>query len=198
MLTAHVLVLNRSYLPVHITTVRRAFCLLYQGLARAVDEQYRTFDFHSWAELSANAHDETVGIIDRMILIPRVILLSYYDRIPRKEVRFSRINILIRDAYTCQHCGRRLKRNQLNLDHVIPRALGGKTTWENVVASCHDCNRRKGGRTLEQAHLKLIRTPFRPHAFPFGLLVSRANLHRTWRPFLNMVDFSYWNVELEP
>ncbi|MDO8528132.1 MAG: HNH endonuclease [Deltaproteobacteria bacterium] len=198
MMHSAVLVLNRSYFPVHVTSVKRAFCLLYRGLAKAVDEQYQTFDFQSWSELSAAVHDDTIGLVGRAIVIPRVILLTAYDRLPKRDVRFSRLNILIRDNYTCQYCGQRLKKSQLNLDHVLPRSKGGRTTWENVVASCHDCNCRKGGRSPHEAGFKLLRPPYRPNAFPFSLLLTRPNLHRAWKPYLNIVDFSYWNAELEP
>ena len=145
-LQTKVLVLNRAYFPVHITSVRRAFILLYQGIARAVDEQYRTFDFDSWSELSASLHDDTVGLVNRVIRVPRVILLVAYDRAPKRHVRFSRFNVFARDKNTCQYCGRRFPRNELNLDHVIPRSRGGTSMWENVVCSCHACNRKKGGR----------------------------------------------------
>lgn len=199
MLHANVLVLNRAFFPIHITNVKRAFCLLYRGVAKAVDEQYQTFDFHSWYELSqAVQSGEVIGLVNKIILIPRVILLTGYDRFPKREVRFSRLNILIRDNYTCQYCGEQLKKNQLNLDHVVPRSRGGRTAWENVVTSCHDCNCRKGGRLPPEAGLTLVRKPYRPKAFPFSLLLSKPNIHRAWRPFLNVVDFSYWNVELEP
>lgn len=199
MLGSSVLVLNRSFFPVHVTSLKRAFCLMYRGIAKAVDEHYQTFDFHSWSELSYAVHqDETVGLVNKLIRVPRVILLTGYDRLPKREIRFSRLNILIRDNYTCQYCGMRLKRNQLNLDHVIPRSRGGKTTWENVVASCHDCNCRKGGRLPAEIGIRLIRKPYRPNIFPFSLLLSRPNIHRAWKPYLNIVDFSYWNVELEP
>ncbi|MBI5300215.1 MAG: HNH endonuclease [Deltaproteobacteria bacterium] len=199
MLNTAVLVLNRSFLPVHITSVKRAFCLLYRGVAKAVDEQYQTFDFRSWAELSEAVHqDEMMGLVGRTIRIPRVILLTAFDRLPKREVRFSRLNIMIRDNYTCQYCARRLKRSRLNLDHVVPRSRGGKTTWDNVVTSCHECNFKKGGMLPKEAGLRLARSPYRPNTFPFSLLLTKPNLHHAWRPFLNIVDFSYWNVELEP
>ncbi len=75
MLNSKVLVLNQSYFPVHVTSVRRAFSLLYQGIAKVVDQQYRTFDYESWSALSGSLHDETVGLVDRAIRVPRVILL---------------------------------------------------------------------------------------------------------------------------
>ena len=90
MLSTSVLVLNRLYQPVHVTSVRRALILLYRGAAKAVDEQYQTFDFESWAELAAVVEDESIGTTRKRIRVPRVILLQAYDHLPRAKVRFSR------------------------------------------------------------------------------------------------------------
>jgi 5-methylcytosine-specific restriction endonuclease McrA len=195
-LNAAVLVLNRSYLPVHITTVRRAFCLLYRGLARAVNERYETFDFDSWRELGVRVEDDAIFSISGAIRVPRVILLQAFDRVPRRQVRFNRINVYARDRNTCQYCGRRFARADLNLDHVIPRSQGGCSTWENVVCSCLDCNRKKGGRTPAQARMRLIRQPVRPRWTPVLGVVGGRQGHPEWRPFLSIVDASYWNAEL--
>ncbi len=195
-LNTKVLILNRSYLPIHVTSVRRAFVLLYQGIARAVNEQYQTFDFDTWSELSISAHDETIGLVNRVIRIPRVILLVTYDRVPKRQVRFSRYNIYARDKCTCQYCGRRLPRHELNLDHVIPRSQGGTSIWENVVCSCHECNRRKGGRTPQQAAMPLVRRPMKPQWTPFMQETFSMSRYKEWMPFLNTVDVSYWNTEL--
>ncbi|HEX2483675.1 MAG TPA: HNH endonuclease [Myxococcota bacterium] len=196
MLNSAVLVLNRSYLPVHVTSARRAFALLYQGIARAVNEEYRTFDFEEWSQLAVARDDESVGTPTGRIRIPRVIVLLAFDRLPRRHVRFSRINIMTRDRFMCQYCGSRPVRAELNLDHVVPRALGGRTTWENVVTSCVDCNRTKGGRTPVQAGMDLIRKPGRPRWTPLAHLMLTGARYEEWRPFLNVVDASYWNVEL--
>ena len=99
-LNSKVLVLNRSYLPVHITSVRRALSLLYQDVAHAVDTEYRTFDFAGWAALSPL--DEVIGLVNAAIRVPRVILLKSYDRMPRRHVRFSRHNVFLRDQNRCQ------------------------------------------------------------------------------------------------
>lgn len=195
-LNTKVLVLNRSFLPVHITSVKRAFSLLYQGLAQAVDAQYRTFDFDSWADLSVSVHDESVGTVGRAIRVPRVILLIAYDRVPKRQVRFSRFNIYSRDNNTCQYCGRHFTRAELNLDHVVPRSQGGLSRWDNVVCSCHACNRRKGGRTPEQAGMHLLRPPRRPEWTPFMLETFSLRRYKEWIPFLSTVDVSYWNTEL--
>ncbi len=197
MLSSHVLVLNRSYIPINITTVRRAFVLLYQGFAKAVDRQFETFDFDSWSELSVATHDETIGLIGRMVRIPRVILLTGYDRVPKRHVRFSRHNIYVRDGNVCQFCGHRYQRSDLNLDHVIPRAQGGKTVWENVVTSCIPCNRRKGGLSPAEVGMKLLKVPARPRWTPFMDFSTRDINYREWKPYFNIVDFSYWNLELK-
>jgi 5-methylcytosine-specific restriction endonuclease McrA len=193
-LNTKVLVLNRSYLPVHITVVRRALSLLYQGIARAVDEQYRTFDFASWADLAAD--DDSIGLVNRAIRVPRVILLQGYDRIPRRYVRFSRFNIYSRDQNRCQYCGRQFPRAELNLDHVVPRSKGGTSIWENVVCSCHRCNRLKGGRTPAEAGMRLIRQPRRPQWTPFMTETYSLRRYKEWMPFLSAVDAAYWNTEL--
>jgi 5-methylcytosine-specific restriction endonuclease McrA len=127
-----------------------------------------------------------------------VILLQAYDHLPRARVRFSRLNIYARDRNTCQYCSRRPQRAELNLDHVIPRSRGGMTSWENVVCSCVPCNLRKGGRTPEEAHMKLHRLPARPRWTPFFRGPPKAGaFYSQWLPFLNTADMAYWNVELD-
>lgn len=196
MLSSSVLVLNRSYLPVHVTSAKRAFSLLYQGIARAIDEEFQTFDFDEWSQLPAQSGDDSIGTFRGRILVPRVIVLVAFDRLPKRHVRFSRINIMTRDDFRCQYCGDHPARVELNLDHVVPRAQGGKSTWENVVTSCVDCNRRKGGRTPSQARMKLRTRPVRPRWTPLSHLLVSGKRFEQWRPFLNVVDASYWNAEL--
>lgn len=196
MLNSSVLVLNRSYLPIHVTSVRRAFSLLYQGIARVVDEQYQTFDFEGWRQLAVARDADAIGTSSGRIRVPRVIVLVAFDRLPRRHVRFSRINLMARDNFQCQYCGVKPSRAELNLDHVVPRALGGRSTWQNVVTSCVECNRRKGGRTPRQARMKLRGRPARPRWTPLMNLMLSSVRYKEWRPFLNVVDASYWNVEL--
>ncbi|MCP3144439.1 HNH endonuclease [Pyxidicoccus xibeiensis] len=194
MIDSAVLVLNRYYQPVHVTSVKRAFSLLYQGVAKAIDAQYRLYEFDDWAALSAT--QDCITTINRTIRVPRVLVLSAYDHLPRGRVRFSRLNIYARDNDTCQYCGKNLARSDLNLDHVMPRSQGGKTTWENVVCSCVPCNLKKGGRTPEQADMKLLKKPVRPRWTPLFRGATRKVTYREWLPFLHLADASYWNVEL--
>jgi len=197
MVHAGVLVLNKSFLPVQITTVRRAFCLLYAGIAKAVNSQYETFDFESWRQIRVEVNDDAIGLVDRMIKVPRVILLIAYDRVPKRRVRFSRHNIFARDKNTCQYCGKKFPTSELNLDHVVPRSRGGITSWGNVVCSCHRCNRLKGGLTPVQAGMRLISPPRKPSWTPPLNVSLRDVMRKEWVPFLDfLVDVSYWNTEL--
>lgn len=195
MLDGNVLVLNRVYQPIHVTSVRRALTLLYAGAAKAIDDQFQLFDFESWSALSAATHD-AVGTVGRSIRVPRVVVLLVYDRLPRSRIRFSRFNIYARDGDTCQYCGHHRPRADLNLDHVVPRSRGGTTTWDNVVCSCVRCNLRKGGRTPEEAGMRLLKAPARPRWMPLFRSAARSALHREWRPFLSLADAAYWNTEL--
>jgi len=196
MINTSVLVLNRNFQPIHVTTVKRAFSLLYMGIARAMDRQLSTFDFESWSALAAEVDDDVIHTATRAIRVPRVIVLQFYERIPRTKVRFSRLNIYARDNNTCQYCGRHLPRAQLNLDHVVPRSQGGRTTWENVVCCCLHCNLRKGAFTPDQAGMHLLRHPARPRWTPVFRTPEGRVAYREWLPFLGLADAAYWNVEL--
>jgi 5-methylcytosine-specific restriction endonuclease McrA len=151
-----------------------------------------------WLDFSTHnppiAAIESVRTPSRTIRLPRVILLTYFDKLPCKELKLTRNNVFERDKNTCQYCGRMLPREQLNLDHVIPRHYGGKTTWENIVCSCIRCNTRKSSRLPHEAGLRLVRKPARPKWRPIISMVL-GNQHREmWKDFL---DLAYWNVELE-
>ncbi len=126
--------------------------------------------------------------------LPRVILLTFFDKLPCKELKLTRNNVFERDKNTCQYCARVLPREQLNLDHVIPRNYGGKTTWENILCSCVKCNTRKANRLPHEAAMRLIRKPSRPKWRPVISLVLGTQNREIWKDFL---DLAYWNVELE-
>ncbi|HSE83400.1 MAG TPA: HNH endonuclease [Thermodesulfobacteriota bacterium] len=197
MLTSPVLVLNRYFVPITVTSVKRAFIMLYCGIAKAVDGNYATFDFESWTQISDIKEEDAVRTISKIIKIPRVIVLVRYDRMPKKEVKFNRINIFRRDEDACQYCREKFPRSELTIDHVVPRTLGGKSVWENVVCCCIECNRRKGGRTPDEAGMKLKVKPKKPLWSPLSNVSMRAIKYKEWEPFLSFVDMSYWNVELE-
>jgi 5-methylcytosine-specific restriction endonuclease McrA len=137
-----VLVLNASYEPINICAARRALVLVLKGVATA--EEHNSNTLHA-ARIS--------------MPMPSVIRLLEYRRIPHQTRALSRKNILLRDRNTCQYCGIVLPSSELTLDHVLPRSRGGASTWENLVAACHDCNRRKGNMLLPETDMKLMREP---------------------------------------
>ena len=160
-----VLVLNASYEPVNVTLARRALVLLIKGVA-VVEE----------------AHDRFVYI---GLQLPCVIRLRQYRRLPSGIQTLSRKNILIRDGCICQYCGEKFLSSELQLEHLIPRAQGGQSTWENLVAACRDCNVRKADRTPTEAGMRLLRQPRR-----VTIHTSRAFMRQTgvdeekWRKYL--------------
>jgi len=193
-----VLVLNRLWQAVNTCSVRRAFTLLYQGHAQVVAQDdsnnFLTHDFQSWQDLSSlEPEKEMIKTISLSVRIPRVIVLLLFDRLPKKEVKFTRHNVFERDSNTCQYCGIVFDRTDLNLDHVLPREKGGLTTWENIVCSCIPCNTKKGNRLPHQVGMQLIRKPKRPKWRPFVNISVSTHYHDSWKHFL---DLAYWNVEL--
>ncbi len=196
-----VLVLNRLWQAVNVIGAKRAFALLSRGHANVVhhhDDDFRIFNLMDWVDFSQS--NPSLDAMDHVhtpritIRLPRVILLAYFDRLPCKELKLTRNNVFERDNETCQYCGHIFEREDLNLDHVIPRDQGGKTTWENIVCSCIKCNSRKANRLPHQAHMRLIRKPVRPKWRPVISLVLGNKERERWKDFL---DLAYWNVELE-
>ena len=124
--------------------------------------------------------------------VPEVITLTGYDRLPTTAVTFSRRNIFKRDRFTCQYCGTQPGSEVLTLDHVVPRAQGGESRWDNCVLACVTCNKRKADRTPKQARMRLNKRPVQPTWRP---LYAAHNIRiESWSKF---VSEAYWNVELE-
>ncbi len=169
------LVLNRSWVPIHLTTVRRALVMLFQSAAVAVEpESYTTFDFDQWLRAGPQVARRAVRTPIYEIGAPEVVLLTRFDRLPGVSVPFSRRNLSRRDAHRCQYCGRRQATDQLTIDHVVPRSQGGATGWLNCVLACIPCNRKKSCRTPEQAGMKLLSRPTRPD-WALALAVDSAD-----------------------
>lgn len=135
-------------------------------------------------------YDEIVHSPSTEIKIPSVIVLKDFVQ-PAKSTAFTRFNLFLRDEFSCQYCG---STGDMTFDHVVPRARGGRTTWQNVVASCGPCNRRKGAKTVRQAGLQLRKQPIEPSTSQLmnaGRKFPPNYLHESW------LDFLYWDAELE-
>ena len=192
-LSQRVLVLNRLWQAVNIVGARRAFAILFQDHAKVIhssEGDFQVLNSSEWIEYSIaqpkSKWRDTVHTVNLNIRIPKILLLNYYDRLPMKEMKFTRQNLFDRDAYTCQYCGCIFSHRNLNLDHVIPRDRGGRTSWENIVTSCHRCNTRKGNRYPHEAGMRLRRKPFRPKFRPFINFVLGSDIDQSWATFLHL------------
>jgi 5-methylcytosine-specific restriction endonuclease McrA len=160
-----VLVLNATFEPINVCTVRRAVVLLLKEKAELLERS--VWELHS--ETSTLAR-------------PVVIRLVSYVRVPRDAHRrkITRRAVFARDSWTCQYCG---SRSNLTVDHVIPRSKGGSSSWENIVASCAPCNRRKGNALPRQAGMRLLKQPRTPSPHVF-IQVASPTIPAAWRAYL--------------
>jgi 5-methylcytosine-specific restriction endonuclease McrA len=162
-----VLVLNATYEPLSVVSVKRAIVLLLKEKAELVEA----------AEARLRSENLTLPV-------PLVIRLVYFVKIPRRiSLPVTRRGVLSRDNYTCQYCGAMPHRKELTVDHVLPRSRGGKTTWENVVAACEKCNGKKGSRTPTEANMVLRAQPRRPRYIAIAAL-SSAEARQAWSKYM--------------
>jgi 5-methylcytosine-specific restriction endonuclease McrA len=161
-----VLVLNANFEPINVCGMRRAICLLLGEKATLVSNG------RGYIYTASAAFPE-----------PSVIRLNHQILRPRPRVKLTRREIFRRDHYTCQYCGK--KTGSLTIDHVLPRHLGGPQTWMNVVTACSACNHRKGGRTLQEANMKLLHAPKEPPQNAAYIFARHLFDNSDWEPFLN-------------
>lgn len=165
-----VLILNQTFEPLQLCSARRAVILLFTGKAERVEDTLRVIRSPSIA-----------------FVLPSVIRLHHFVRKPTPPtISFNKKNILKRDAHTCQYCGRN-GGERMTIDHIIPKSLGGRTVWENVVSACRPCNLRKGNKPLGEAGMHLLRKPTRPLSISYlGILAYASQHHESWTKYLPM------------
>ena len=171
------LLLNATYEPLKVVDWRKAITLWCQGKVEVV-----------------SVYDREIRSVSVSFKLPSVIRLLRYITIRRRfnHVPFSRANIYARDGHRCQYCGKEFAVAELTFDHVVPVWQGGRKDWENIVTCCVRCNRRKGGRTPNEAGMGLVRHPRRPNSAPaIRITVGLRNAPESWR------DYLYWNAELD-
>jgi 5-methylcytosine-specific restriction endonuclease McrA len=194
-----VLVLNKNFYAIQIVNWQRALSLVYLDHARVIDEDYQTYSFDDWRELSTEIIKDPSGYINTptfKLAIPDVIALRTFEGIPKSEVKFTRRNIYEHYHYQCAYCGHRFNTSDLNLEHVVPKSRGGKTDWTNIVTSCIPCNLRKGNRLPKEANMKLLMSPSKPKWRGSAAVVFRPGfrIKASWQRFIDNV---YWNTELD-
>lgn len=170
-LNQEVLVLNSDYAPLNVCNIKRAIALVFLGKVDVLHNDHKT-----------------VHSLRGDFVAPSVVRLKSHIRRPMPELRLSRRSVLARDHYTCQYCGQVAK--ELTIDHVIPKRLGGPTTWENLVCCCRKCNTKKSDKTLQQVGFILARQPRKPRYVPFLSLTKFAQgaKRRAWRDYLPIFD----------
>lgn len=198
-----VLILNKNWTPIGTAPLHRTINLLltrtkdnvYKALV--IDESCTPHTWDEWSKINPVNADDAIFTVQRSFKIPEVIKLNRYDKLPKETVIFSRHNIFRRDENKCQYCGEKPGSEELTIDHVIPKFLGGKTTWENCVLACVSCNSIKANSLPENVRhkkfpygMKLIKKPFRPKLKDFKVPI----IYKSWRQWLSD---AYWNVELE-
>lgn len=193
------LVLNKGWSPVGTVTLQRAIIMLFSQYddgtpkAKIIEpESYQTFTWDDWSKMRPLVTDEKIAASNTYFKIPEIILLSRYEKMPKPKVHFSRRTLYKRDNMTCQYCGSRPGSEELTIDHVLPRAQGGLTTWENCALACTDCNRRKANRTPKQAGMKLAKEPTKPDMNLFRF--DAVKPVKSWEAFLGE---AYYSVELQ-
>jgi 5-methylcytosine-specific restriction endonuclease McrA len=173
--TRSTLVLDQGYQPHRVVSWQRAVHMLFDGKVEVV-----------------STYDDDIRSVSITIKMPAVVRLLSRVRGKRHAVKFSRINVATRDEMRCQYCSVRLPLSKLTYDHVVPRAQGGRTVWENIVMACYPCNESKANRTPAQAGMTLRKAPVKPAYLPVvSLRFSLQDVPSAWASWL------YWNGALE-
>lgn len=182
------LVLNKGWTPISIMPVKKAVTKVMSELAQILDpDTYTTHSFEEWMFFPVKDGDSFIQTSHSRVRVPEIIVLSEYDRLPQREVKLTRRNLLIRDNYTCQYSGKRINLDTATMDHVLPRSKGGGSTWENLVMCCLDVNSKKADRTPDEAGLNLLKKPSKPKWNPiyarFARLAS-TSIPDSWGKFI--------------
>lgn len=175
-----VLLLDSTYEPLKIISWMKAMTLVISGDAEVIEESI----------------EDVIRSASKAYKMPSVIRqLSKFRR--KGEIQFSRINVYLRDNWTCQYCGEKKATKELTFDHVIPRVQGGLTNWSNIVAACQPCNARKAWMTPEQARMQLIKKPVKPKWLPAQVIVKIKSMPKEWTPYIDAGSIAYWTTQLD-
>ncbi len=185
---ATVLVLNRNWQAIDVKTPADAFCMMSSGTATALaiedDGNMQPTKWAEWFALPVRESDNCVGTVHGGVRVPTVIVLARYDKVPKRRPKLSGRGIWERDGGVCQYTGKKLAREEGNIDHVMPRSRGGLTTWDNCVLADKRINSRKADRTPDEVGLKLKRKPAAPRDMPSTYFIRNTHGVRDWEMFL--------------
>jgi 5-methylcytosine-specific restriction endonuclease McrA len=182
-----VLVLNRHWQAIHVKTPAEAFCMMASDAATALDVSEGNFvptKWSDWIALSVRDSDQSVKTPRGSVRVPTVIIAVNYAKVPLRRPRFGVRGVWERDGGVCQYTGRKLDRHEGNIDHVVPRSRGGKTSWHNCVLAHREVNSRKADRLPHEAGLRLRKLPSAPRALPASAFIRNHHSVADWQHFL--------------
>jgi 5-methylcytosine-specific restriction endonuclease McrA len=171
--------------------------LLFNESAQALTHEFAPYNITGWLEYSLKPHPfKDLHTSTRPVALPEIITLTRYDKLPRGDVKFSRESVFARDKYRCGYCGRQFQRGSLTLDHIIPKSLGGKTTWDNIISACGECNAHKADLPLHKCGMTLKIKPHAPRWMdPIRNLYKKGRVCKSWEHFLHRIDEYQMNEE---
>jgi len=183
-----VLVLNKNWQAINVNTPADALASMYTGSAIGLDvkgvDNMIPLKWNEWINLPVNDNDLFVKTINGKIKIPKIIILCNYNKVPKKRPKFTMNGVWSRDNGVCQYTGKKLKQNEGNIDHIIPKSRGGKSDWNNCVLSHREVNAFKADKTPEEIGLKLIKTPKNPVSMPISYYIKNTHQIKEWDIFL--------------
>jgi len=188
----YVLVLNKGWTPVAVSRMKDALVKIFGDAANIVDESnYAEYNWEEWMKnyafpIEDNSRDGEFKFIlsPRLkIRVPEVIVLTNYNSLPKRNLRLTRKNLLLRDDYTCQYTGQKLNSQNATIDHIVPQSRGGKNSWDNVVISSEEANSKKGDKTPQEANMRLLKNPSQPSWTPL-FAISDSRRLKSWEKFL--------------
>ena len=183
-----VLVLNRAWQAIHVKSPAEALAMMFSDTATGLDIQGSDnmipYKWDKWINLPYDENASYIKTVRGDIKIPKIIILSEFDKVPQKKPKFSSKAIWRRDNGICQYSGQKLTPNEGNIDHVIPKSRGGKTNWTNCVLVHKEINARKADKMPHEVGLKLIREPRIPRSMPTTFYIKNKHKIQEWEPFL--------------
>jgi len=183
-----VLVLNKSWQAIHVKTPLDALSMMFTGAATALnilgENDMTPLRWNDWVKLPQDSNSEYVKTVRGEIKVPKIIVLCTFNQVPKRRPKFTAKNLWERDKGICQYSGKKLTPNEGNIDHVLPKSRGGKTSWTNCVLSHKDINAQKADKTPLEAGLKLIKPPAEPTAVPTMIFINNKYGFKEWKHFL--------------
>jgi 5-methylcytosine-specific restriction endonuclease McrA len=183
-----VLILNRNWIAINTTTVKHSLSLLYNNNAKSLlidNDTMNLLNWEEWYNLDVCNDEFFINSVRKKVKIPKVIVLNFSDKIPKQSIKFTQNNIWERDNFTCQYTGKKLNKKSGNIDHVLPKARGGKTSWENCVLSHKDINSKKANKTPDEIGLRLLKKPKEPNVMPVSFYIKNIFNINEWDFFLS-------------